>query len=90
MGIPEIQVFLTHLAVQEQVAASTQNQALCALVSLYKEVLSIELPLSLNAVRAKRSRHLPTVLTKEEVQSVIQHLNREDELIIKILYGSGS
>jgi integrase len=77
MGIPEIEAFSTYLAVNENVTASTQNQALCALIFLYKEVLGIELPMSLNAVRARRSRYLPTVLTKEEVQSVIQHLSGE-------------
>jgi integron integrase len=89
MGIPEIEAFLTYLAVDEKVAASTQNVALSALIFLYKEVLKIELPLSLNAVRAKRSNYLPTVLAKEEVQAVIRQLTGEYQLIIKILYGSG-
>jgi integrase len=89
MGISEIEAFLSYLAINENVAASTQNVALSALVFLYKEVLRIELPLSLNAFRAKRSTYLPTVLTKEETQSVIHQLTGEYQLIIKILYGSG-
>jgi hypothetical protein len=55
MGIPEIEAFLSYLAIEENVAASTQNVALSALIFLYKEVLQIELPLSLSAFRAKRS-----------------------------------
>jgi integron integrase len=89
MGIPEIEAFLSYLAIKENVAASTQNVALSALIFLYKEVLRIDQPLSLNAFRAKRSTYLPTVLTKEETQSVIQQLTGEHQLVIKILYGSG-
>jgi integron integrase len=89
MGIPEIEAFLSYLAIEENVAASTQNVALSALIFLYKEVLRINQPLSLNAFRAKRSTYLPTVLTKEETQSVIQQLTGEHQLVIKILYGSG-
>jgi integron integrase len=89
MGIPEIEAFLSYLAIEENVAASTQNVALSALIFLYKEVLRIDQPLSLNAFRAKRSTYLPTVLTQEETQSVIQQLTGEHQLVIKILYGSG-
>jgi integron integrase len=89
MGIAEIEAFLSHLAITENVAASTQNQALSALIFLYQEVLKIELPLSLNAIRAKRSKYLPTVLTQDEVRAVIRQLTGEYQLIIKILYGSG-
>ena len=64
MAGKEIEEFLTHLAVEENVAASTQNQALNAILFLYKEILEQELDLRVNAVRAKRSRYLPTVLTK--------------------------
>ncbi|WOD40493.1 phage integrase N-terminal SAM-like domain-containing protein [Nodosilinea sp. E11] len=73
MGTAEVTQFLTHLAVQEQVAASTQNQALSAIVFLYRVVLEKEL-LGINAVRAKPSRYLPTVLTPHEVQAVLQQL----------------
>ena len=89
MGCAEIEAFLTHLAVQEQVSASTQNQAFSALLFLYRNVLHQELDHSIDAVRAKRSRYLPTVLTRQEVQAVLQHLSGVHGLVIKILYGSG-
>lgn len=89
MGAPEVEAFLTHLAVELKVAASTQNQALSALVFLYRHVLRQELGLSINAVRAKRSRYLPTVLTHEEAISVLSQLCGTYELVAKILYGSG-
>ena len=89
MGGPEIEHFLTHLAVEEKVAASTQNQALSALLFLYRHVLQHELDLQLNLVRAKPSRSLPTVLTPDEVRSVIQNLSGVYQLLIQLLYGSG-
>lgn len=63
MGSAEIEAFLTHLAVNENLAASTQNQALHAVLFLYKEVLKKDLDLKVNAVRAKKSKYLPIVLT---------------------------
>jgi site-specific recombinase XerD len=66
MGGDEVNAFLTHLAVNENVAASTQNQALSAILFLYREVLELDLGLNLDAVRAKRPRNLPTVLTVAE------------------------
>jgi integron integrase len=89
MGGREIEEFLTHLAVKENVAASTQNQALNAILFLYKEVLQQELDLRVDAVRAKRSRYLPTVLTKEEVLAIINNLSGVYQLVVKILYGTG-
>jgi integron integrase len=89
MGGPEIEQFLTHLAVEEKVVASTQNQALSALLFLYRYVLQHELDLQLNVVRAKPSRYLPTVLTPDEVRSVIQNLSGVYQLLIQLLYGSG-
>jgi len=74
MGVPEIEAFLTHLAVDQNVAASTQNQALCALLFLYREVLKQDLEGPIDAVRAKQPERLPTVLTKEEVRKVIGQL----------------
>ena len=71
MDVPEIEAFLTHLAVDQNVAASTQNQALSALLFLYRHVLNKELEGPIDAVRAKRPKRLPTVLTKEEVRKVI-------------------
>jgi integron integrase len=88
MGTAEVTQFLTHLAVQEQVAASTQNQALSAIVFLYRVVLEKEL-LGIDAVRAKPSRYLPTVLTPAEVQAVLQNLQGVHKLLIQLLYGSG-
>ncbi len=89
MGGPEIEAFLTHLAVQENVAASTQNQALSALLFLYREVLKKELDFPIDSVRAKRPKRLPTVLTKEEVHKVIAALSGTHHLMAKLLYGSG-
>ncbi|MGK7905709.1 MAG: integron integrase, partial [Synechococcus sp.] len=71
------------------VAASTQNQALCALIFLYKQVLQLPLDERIDAIRAKRSRRLPTVLTVEEVRSVIQQMSGVHRLIVQLLYGSG-
>jgi integron integrase len=89
MGSAEIEAFLTDLAVNQQVAASTQNQALSALLFLYRAVLKQELDMSIDAVRAKRSRYLPTVLTREEVLAVIQNLPGVHQLFVQVLYGSG-
>jgi site-specific recombinase XerD len=71
MGVPEIEAFLTSLAVEEKVSASTQNQALSALLFLYEQVLKQELGAQLDAIRAKRSEYLPTVLTPEEVNLIL-------------------
>ena len=89
MGEKEISEFLTYLAVEEKVAASTQNQALSALLFLYRQVLRKDLDLPLELVWAKRSKRLPTVLTKEEVQQVIAQLTGVHRLIVQILYDSG-
>ncbi|MEM6256227.1 MAG: integron integrase [Cyanobacteria bacterium P01_D01_bin.156] len=89
MGGPEIEAFLTHLAVTKKVAASTQNQALCALLFLYRTVLQLDLDLNIDAVRAKRPQHIPTVLSKEEVRAVIQQLSGVYRLVIQLLYGCG-
>jgi integron integrase len=89
MGDDEIRAFLIHLAEKEQVATSTQNQAFSALLFLYRHVLHKELTVDFKSIGASRSKHLPTVLTKEETQKVIDYLNREYQLIAKLLYGSG-
>ncbi|MGK7908443.1 MAG: integron integrase [Synechococcus sp.] len=89
MGVPEIEAFLTHLAVKQHVAASTQNQALSALIFLYKQVLQLPLDDRIDAIRAKRSRKLPTVLTVEEVRSVIRQMSGVHRIIVQLLYGSG-
>src|SRR3990172_4661155 len=90
LGMPEINQFLTHLAVEKKVAASTQNQALSALVFLYKYVL--QMPLDdgqLAAVRASKPKRLPTVLSKGEALAVIENLQDTNKLIAQIMYGSG-
>jgi integron integrase len=89
MGVPEIEAFLTHLATKENVAASTQNQAFSSLLFLYRHVLNIELDERINALRARKSRYLPTVLTIEEVQAVIKRMSGVYQLLAILLYGSG-
>jgi integrase len=79
---------LTHLAVERHVSASTQNQAFSALLFLYRNVLNQDLG-ALDAVRAKRSNYLPTVLTKGEVRSVLENISGVHGLVIRVLYGSG-
>ncbi|GIV63369.1 MAG: integron integrase [Bellilinea sp.] len=89
MGIAEIEAFLTHLAKDEHVSASTQNQALNALLFLYRNVLQVELPGPLHALRAKRSEHLPTVLSKDEVARVFAGMQGLHQVMAKLLYGCG-
>src|SRR5262245_22410404 len=89
MGGPEVSKFLTSLAVDGQVAASTQNQALSALLFLYRDVLAQELPWLDGVVRAKRAVRLPVVLTRGEVAAVIGQLRGTPRLMALLLYGSG-
>jgi integron integrase len=89
MGAPEVTAFLTFLAVEGKVAASTQNQALSALLFLYREVLGVELPWLDDLVRAKRPQHLPVVLTRDEVRAVLQGLDGVPRLMAMLLYGAG-
>jgi site-specific recombinase XerD len=80
---------VTHLAVEENIAAPTQSQALSAILFLYRHVLHRELDGRIDLVRAKKSRHLPVVLTKAEVQAVLRHVPSEYQMMAKLLYGSG-
>lgn len=89
MGSRQIQEFLTHLAVKRNVSASTQNQALNALVFLYKKVLDIDLTDPIEAVRARRPTRLPVVLSRQEASKIIGLMSGEHQLIAKLLYGSG-
>lgn len=89
MGAPEVEDFLSTLAVRNQVAAATQNQALAAILFLYREVLEINLPWLTEVVRAKRPQRLPVVLTRAEVQRVLAHLSGIEWLVVSTLYGSG-
>ncbi|MCJ7532845.1 MAG: integron integrase [Anaerolineales bacterium] len=89
MGGAEIAAYLTHLAVDKNVAASTQNQALYALLFLYREVLHQQVDVPTETIRARKSKHLPTVLTKEEAARVIGIMSGSNQLMAKLLYGSG-
>jgi integron integrase len=89
MGAAEVTEFLTSLAVRDKVAASTQNQALSALLFLYREVLRAELPWLDDLVRAKRPQRLPIVLTREEVREIVGRLDGVPRLMALLLYGSG-
>ena len=88
MGPEEVKAFLTHLAVERQVSPSTQNQALSALLFLYRELLDRDLALD-GVVRARTRRRLPVVLTPEEVREVLQRLDGSEALVAGLLYGSG-
>jgi integron integrase len=89
MGAPEISAFLSHLAVEGKVAASTQTQALSAIVFLYREVLKRHVG-SLGAVaRAKRHERLPVVFSRAEVRGVLAHLDGAHRLMASFLYGAG-
>jgi integron integrase len=89
MGVPEIEEFLSYLAVDMKVAAGTQNVAFNAILFLYREVLKKELTESINAIRAKKPARLPTVMTKDETMKVISAVPAEHQLMIKLIYGSG-
>ena len=89
LGADAITTFLTHLAVDLKVSASTQNQALQALLFLYRDVLALELPFLTQIVRATKPRRLPVVLTHDEVRRVFSELRGRSRLVVGLLYGSG-
>ncbi len=89
MGAAEVEAFLTDLAVRRNVSASTQNQALAALLFLYKQVLKLDLPWLGEVVRAKKPVRLPVVLSIAEVQQLMAQLHGDIWLIASLLYGSG-
>jgi integron integrase len=89
LGGPEVEVFLTRLATERNVAAGTQNQALAALLFLYREVLRQDLPWMNTVVRAKRPRRVPVVLTRIEIQRLLAQLEGREWLMAGLLYGSG-
>ncbi len=89
MGATEIEQFLTHLAVQRTVSASTQNQALSAILFLYRQVLSIDLPWLENMVRARKPIRVPVVLSRQEVQTLLAQLDGQFHLMAQLMYGSG-
>src|SRR5438105_9440581 len=89
MGEAEVGAFQTHLAREGKVAASTQNQALSALLFLYKEVLKQEIGWLKQVERAKKPARLPVVLTRDEVRKIFAHLHGTSRLMAGLLYGSG-
>jgi len=89
MGAPEVEAYLTYLAVQRNVTASTQNLALSAILFLYREVLAIELPWLDNVERAKAPARLPTVLSRQEVSAVLSRLSGIVSLVARLQYGTG-
>src|SRR5450756_1844018 len=88
-GEAKIEAFLTHLAVDQSIAPSTQNQAMNALVFLYKQVLQQRLDEAINAIRATPRARLPVVMTREEVSRVLTLMSGTPQLITQLLYGSG-
>ena len=89
LGAAELSAFLTHLAVDSGVAAATQNQALAALLFLYRDVLRIELGALPEATRARRHRRLPTVLSRDEARRLLAVMNGVEGLVARLLYGGG-
>lgn len=89
MGKKEIEAFLTHLAVDRQVAASTQNQALSAILFLYQKVLGHELDWLDSVTRAKRQKRLPVVLSRMEARQILAHIQGTNGIIARLLYGTG-
>jgi len=88
-GEKKIEAFLTHLAVNKNVAPATQNQAMNALVFLYKKVLKNQLDEAINAVRATKKVNVPVVMTREETAKVITMMEGTTQLAVKLMYGSG-
>ena len=88
MGSAEVNAFLTHLAVELKVSASTQNQALSALLFLYRELLERDLDLE-GVIRARTRRRLPVVMSVEEVRAVLDRLDGVEALVAGVLYGGG-
>lgn len=89
LGGPEVERFLSALATVDRVAPSTQNQALAALLFLYREVLDVELPWMDKVVRARRAPRLPVVLSPVQVRAVLRELSGREALMAGLLYGSG-
>ncbi|HMK09867.1 MAG TPA: integron integrase, partial [Anaerolineales bacterium] len=85
----QIEAFLTHLALEERVAAPTQNQALSAILFLYRTVLRQPIDFPVNAARARSTRRIPTVLSRDEVRLLLGYLSGEYQLMSQLLYGSG-
>jgi integron integrase len=89
MAEPEVNAFLTHLATKGKVSASTQNQALSALLFLYRHVLGREVGDLGEVIRARRPKRLPVVMTREEVRALLSHLQGDKWLMASLMYGAG-
>jgi integrase len=89
LGEKEVVEYLNHLASVRNVAASTQNQAMCAILFLYRDVIKQDLPWLQNLEFSQRPKTLPTVLSEKEVSSIIVNLSGAKKLFVKLLYGSG-
>ena len=89
MGASEVEAFLTHLATDRRVSASTHNQALSAILFLYREVLAVELPWLNGINRPAQKRRIPSVLTQDEVAGVLAQMDGVTALIARLLYGTG-
>lgn len=89
LGREAVEAFLTHLAVDKRVAASTQNQAFSALIFLYREVYRLDTDWHLDALRARTTRYVPTVLTPAETFAILNQMSGIPKLVAQVLYGSG-
>ena len=89
MGKYEIEAFLTHLAINRHVSASTQNQALNAIVFLYKSVLGIDIDCDLRATRSRKNKKLPVVLSRKEVADLVNFLSGTSKIMTMLMYGCG-
>lgn len=89
MGKVELEAFLNYLVKQRRLSASSQSQALNALLFMYKHVLELELPWMDNLVRAKRKQFLPTVLSVQEVRDIFSHMSGTTRLMAELIYGAG-
>lgn len=89
MGKQEIERFLSHLAINRDVTASTQNQALNAILFLYKHVLKLPVEAEIRAIRSTRPQRLPTVLSKQEIQALFSHISGTKLLMLKLMYAAG-
>lgn len=90
LGAADVETFLTSPPVNNRVSASTQNQALAAVLFLFRDALELDLPWLSNIVRAKKQVHIPIVLTRTEVQSILARLQGTIWLVASMLYGSGA
>ena len=89
MGKPEIERFLSHLAMNRDVSASTQNQALNAILFLYRKVLMTPIEAEIRALRSTRPKRLPTVLSKSEISALFEHLPAKHSLMLRLTYAGG-